>query len=140
MKSLVAALLVTLVAAPAVAAGPISVEKAWVRPAAKGLPTSAAYFTIRNTGPADSLEGVSTPAGRASLHMSMNHDGMMMMHGMSAVPVPAGGAVSFAPGGYHVMIEGLKAPLTAGQTTPLTLRFAKAGKIEVQAPVRPTAP
>lgn len=139
MKRLILTAALFLAAAPALAA-PITVEKAWVRPAAKGLPTSAAYFIVRNSGPADSLQAVSTPAGRASLHMSMAHDGMMMMHAMTAVPVPAKGAMTFAPGGYHVMIEGLKAPLVAGQKTPLTLSFTNAGRVTVQAEVRPTAP
>ena len=125
--------------APALA-GPISVGKAWVRPAPKGLPTSAAYFTIANTGPADVLESVSTPAARASVHMSMAHDGMMMMHSMAATPIPTKGGVTFKPGGMHVMLEALKAPLAPGAHVPLTLVFRKAGKVTVDAEVRAIAP
>jgi hypothetical protein len=129
-----------LSAAPALAAGPITVEKPWARPAAsKSLP-SAAYFTLRNSGPADVLEGVSTPVARASAHMTMDHGGMSMMHASPATPIPAGGMVEFKPGGLHVMLEGLKAPLAAGDRVPLTLTFKKAGKVVVDVPVQPTAP
>jgi len=139
MKMLSLAAAFTLVAAPA-CAGPISVSKAWVRPTPKGLSTSAAYFTVTNSGPADVLQSAATPAARASMHMSMKHGDMMMMHPQGDTPVPANGTVTFAPGGLHVMLEGVKQPLAAGQHVPLTLSFAKAGKITVDAEVRATAP
>jgi periplasmic copper chaperone A len=54
--------------------------------------------------------------------------------------VPAGKTVELKPGGYHVMLMGLVAPLKEGETVPVTLTFkAKDGKtqtVEVKAPVR----
>ena len=50
--------------------------------------------------------------------------------------MPAGGTVSFAPGGYHVMLMNLVAPLEVGQSVPVTLTFATAGEITVNAEVR----
>lgn len=133
-----------LIAVPAVArttAVAIRVERAWARPAPAGLPTSAAYFTVRNTGTTpDVLEGVSTPAAAASLHESMNRGGMMSMQPMAPLAVPPGGAVEFKPGGLHVMLEQLKRPLRQGERLPLTLSFRRAGKVSVMAEVRPTAP
>ena len=136
---LITAALIGAAATPAVA-GPITVTKTWVRPVPKGLTTSAAYFTVTNTGAADVLEGVSTPLARASVHMSMTHGGMMMMHPQAATPVPAGATVVFQPGGLHVMLEQVKAPLSPGQRAPLTLSFRRAGKVIVDAQVRTTAP
>ena len=51
----------------------------------------------------------------------------MKMRQVDAVPLPAGQAVTLSPGGYHIMLVDLKAPLVAGQSFPLTLTFEKAG-------------
>ena len=62
---------------------------------------------------------------------------MMTMQEVESVPVPAGGTVSFEPGGYHVMLIELVARRSrSGQTVPVTLTFAEAGTIEVTATVR----
>lgn len=130
-----------LLGATAALAGPIKIEGAWARPAPAGLPTSAAYLVIRNTGrtPA-TLEAVATPAARASVHQSMDHGGMMSMQPMGPLMIPAGGSVTLKPGGLHIMLEDLKRPLTVGERLPLTLRFKSAGAVHVDAAVRPTAP
>jgi hypothetical protein len=62
------------------------------------------------------------------------------MKRVTSVAVPAGGEVTFKPGSYHVMLIGLKKPLKAGDAVELHLRFEKAGTIDVNAPVRATAP
>ena len=133
-----------LIALPApartVSAG-VTVERAWVRPAPAGLPASAAYFTVRNTGrTADVLEGVSTPGAAASLHESMEHGGMMTMQPLGPLAVPSGGVVEFKPGGLHVMLERLTRPLKPGDRLPLILTFKRAGKVTVTAEVRRSAP
>jgi copper(I)-binding protein len=46
--------------------------------------------------------------------------------------IPAGGSVILAPGGYHLMMTGLKAPFKQGASVPVTLVFEKAGKIDVE--------
>ena len=38
------------------------------------------------------------------------------------------------PGSYHVMLIGLKKPLTAGERFPITLTFERAGNISVTVP------
>ena len=48
------------------------------------------------------------------------------------IAVPAGGTVTLAPGGLHLMFMGLKAPLVENETVPVTLTFAKAGTIEIE--------
>lgn len=136
-----ALILAAALLAPPALAGPIQVERAWARPVAAGLSTSAAYMTLRNTGRTpQTLTGVSTPAARASVHESMNHGGMMMMHAMGPVVVPPSGAVEFKPGGLHVMLEGLKRPLKPGDRLPLTLTFKDGPPVRAEAQVRSTAP
>jgi copper(I)-binding protein len=128
--------------AQAFAAAPtISIEGAWARPSLGAGGASAAYFTIHNTGTADdTLTGASSPTGSAALHESRMEGGIMKMLPLESVAIPAGGTVSFAPGGKHVMLTGLKSPLTIGQTLTLTLNFKKAGPVAVQVPVRNAAP
>jgi copper(I)-binding protein len=67
-------------------------------------------------------------------------DGMMGMREVEEIPVPAGETVALEPGGYHVMLIDLAAPLEVGTTFELTLEFAKAGTIVVEAEVRDEAP
>ena len=52
--------------------------------------------------------------------------GGMTMREVARIPLPAGEAVTLEPGGYHVMLLELAAPLTAGQTFPVTLTFEEA--------------
>jgi copper(I)-binding protein len=47
------------------------------------------------------------------------------------IPVPAGATVTLSPGGLHLMMMGLKAPLVEGETVPVTLTFATAGTVEI---------
>ncbi len=58
------------------------------------------------------------------------------MHPVDRVDVPAGATVALEPGGYHLMIEGLTAPLRAGDRLELDLVFQRAGRIVVEADIR----
>ncbi len=49
----------------------------------------------------------------------------------------AGKSVVLKPGGYHLMLTGLKAPLKQGDLLKLTLVFEKAGAIDLEATVQP---
>ena len=53
------------------------------------------------------------------------------------VPVAAGGGIAMKPGGLHIMLMGLKAPLKPGTKLPVTLRFEKAGLVRASLPVLP---
>ena len=118
--------------------GPLTVEAPWarIRPGAKA---GAAYLRIVNAGAEDDrLIGVSSPvAGRVELHSHRMRDGVMRMRRIEAVRVSAGKSAELKPGGDHVMLIGLAAPLTEGGTFPLTLIFEKAGEIAVPVAVRP---
>jgi len=62
---------------------------------------------------------------------------VMRMRAVAAVEIPAHATTALKPGGYHVMLMDLKQPLVVGQTIPLSLTFAKAGRIDVTARVEP---
>jgi hypothetical protein len=117
----------------------VSVEGAWARATVPGQMGSAAYFTIRNSGGADKLLSVVSPAADASLHSTSMDNGVMRMRPLQELDIPAKGAVELKPGGMHVMLMGLKQPLQAGGSLELDLRFEKSGERKVNAEVRPAS-
>jgi copper(I)-binding protein len=125
-------------AGPALAQeSPIHVADAKARPTAPGG-TGVVYMIVMNHGTADDdLTGLSTPvADKAEIHRSMDMNGMSHMEAVADLPIKANGAISFAPGGLHVMLTGLKQPLKLGDSFPLTLTFAKAGPVTVNVSVQ----
>jgi copper(I)-binding protein len=62
------------------------------------------------------------------------------MRGAGPQVIAQGKALSMRPGGMHVMLTGLKAPLRAGSRLPLTLRFARAGIVRTSVPIQMSAP
>jgi len=61
--------------------------------------------------------------------------GTMTMLPVKGIDLKPGTKVDLAPGGYHVMLEDLKQPLKQGETIPLTLKFEKAGAVDLRIPV-----
>jgi hypothetical protein len=111
------------------AAASVTVSGAWVRVAATtGAPT-AAYLVIANAG--------AQAATMVEIHETKTDmSGMTGMSPIDRLPIPAGGTATLQPGGFHLMLTGLKAPLAAGATVELDLVFEHAGKVVVQAEVR----
>jgi copper(I)-binding protein len=80
------------------------------------------------------LVSASSPAvDKVEIHTMTMDGGVMKMRPLpDGIAIPAGGTAKLAPGGYHMMLLGLKAPLVEGKLVPLTLNFAKAGPVKVQ--------
>lgn len=135
-----AAVAVMLVAGAAAAeevrAGDIVVSDAWGR-ASVGTAPGALYLTLRNEGQVpDTLTGIETPVATiAQLHVTRTEDGVVHMDDVDALDLPPGETVTLTPGGSHIMLMGLSAPLEPGQSVPLTLHFARAGVAQVTAKV-----
>ena len=115
----------------------IVVEHPWARATPGGAKTGAAYLILFNNGDsADQLQGASTPvADKVQFHSTTEENGVSHMREMHAIDLSPRSKVAFDPGGMHIMLVGLKQPLKEGQTFPLTLMFAKAGKVDVMVPV-----
>ena len=122
---------------PKSAAPVISIDGAWARATLPGQMSSAIYFAVRNGGGEDRLLSVSATAGEASLHSTSMTDGVMRMRPLQALDIPSNSKVELKPGATHVMLMGLKAPLAAGSTFPLDIRFEKSGERKVTVTVRP---
>ncbi|WP_372707958.1 copper chaperone PCu(A)C [Brevundimonas sp.] len=123
-------------AEPAVLA--VEVADAWCRPTPNGARAGACYATLKATGRADRLVGVSTPAaGMAMIHIMSTEDGMMKMsEAEDGVALPIDQAVTLAPGGTHLMLMDLRGPLVEGTVIALTLNLFSGPDVTVQAPVR----
>jgi len=124
-------------AALALSPSPLTVTQPWARATAPGATVGVVYFEIVNAGPADTLLSVETPvAERAEMHNSSVKDGVSRMRPVESVRVPQNGRVRFASGGLHVMLVGLKEPLTEGRRFPLKFEFRKAGTINQEVVVK----
>lgn len=120
--------------------GGIAVENAWARPTIGAGLTSAAYFTVTDKDARDRLVSASTPvAAIAELHETIDDKGVMKMRKADGLALEPGKPARLAPGGYHLMLMGLKQPLKAGDTFPLTLRFEHAPEMTVNVAVQASA-
>lgn len=113
--------------------GQLVISNVWARATPGMAKTGAAYLMIANHGTAvDRLVAVATPAAaKAQLHTHLMENDVMKMRPVSAIEVDPGEPAVLRPGGMHVMLMGLTAPLRAGDVFPLTLSFETAGKVEV---------
>jgi periplasmic copper chaperone A len=98
----------------------------------------AVYVTVTNRGhePDALLSATTDAAATVELHETVHQGGTMRMQPLARLEIPAGGQIEMKPGGYHLMLLGLRRDLKPGDTVAVDLRFAKAGQISVQAPVQ----
>jgi hypothetical protein len=120
--------------------GPLVVESPWARATPAGAQVGGGYLKVTNTGSTpDRLVGGSFSGAKAvEVHEMAMTGGIMKMrqleHGLEIAP---GQSVELKPGGYHLMLTGLNAPLKEGRSVKATLQFEKAGAVEVEFAVAP---
>lgn len=115
-------------------AGALVIGHPWSRQTAPRQAVGAGYLTITNTGKTDDrlLSAASSAATQVQVHTVGLVDGVMRMRELrDGLHIPAGQSVTLRPGGYHIMLIGLKAPLARGAMVPAELRFARAGRVNV---------
>jgi len=126
-----------LLVAPAYAqTPPVAVTGAWSRATPPGAEVGAVYLTLDSPA-GDRLVSASSPvAARAQVHeMRMDGAVMQMRELTDGLPLPAHHAVVLSPGGLHIMLVGLKAPLKQGGTVPLHLVFQSAPPLDLMVPI-----
>jgi copper(I)-binding protein len=119
--------------------GALKVAQPWVRETPKGAKVGGGYMTITNTGSTpDRLVGGATPAaGRFEIHVMSMDGGVMKMRQMdNGIEIKPGETVELKPGGLHVMMMDLKQPFAKGGEITGTLKFEKAGSLDVVFPVQ----
>jgi len=128
----------TLMATSAFASG-LDVSNAWARASAGAAKAGGAFLAVHNGNEhAHTLLSASSDvAKRVELHTHTMIDGMMKMREVKdGIPLPAGSTVMLQPGGYHVMLMGLHAPLKEGTTFALTLTFDNGKDVTVDVNVQ----
>lgn len=140
--SLFAAGLIASAGVFAGAADQVTVQDPYVRLAPPNAPATGAFMVIRNTGDKDvKVIKADNPVSKVTeLHTHLNEGGVMKMRPVAAIDVKAKGEAVLKPGGLHVMLIDLKAPMKEGDTVPLTLTFDDGSTKKVDAKVvKPTA-
>ena len=123
---------------------PLQVEDAWARMSVPGQMATGAFMRLTAREPLSLVGGSSPVAGAVEVH-EMKLDGdVMRMRALPSLALPAGKTVELKPGGLHLMLLDLKAPLKRDTQVPVTLLLRDAQgaerKLELQLPVRAAAP
>lgn len=143
MRSLTPALLCSLLlsatAMADTASNPLDIDNAFARPTPPGATNAGAYADISVNGDAVTLINAHSPASDVvELHTMQMQDDTMVMRQVEQITIDEDNPLTMRPGGgYHLMLIGLEAPLTEGQTFPITLQFDTQEDMEVEFDVAP---
>ncbi|MDR7299580.1 copper(I)-binding protein [Pelomonas aquatica] len=133
-------LLASVLFASFAAQAQVKVDDPWVRATVAPQKATGAFMQLTSAKPAKVVAASSPVAALVEIHEMKMEDGVMKMRAVDALPLPAGQAVALKPGSYHVMLMGLKNPVQAGDTVPLTLTVEGEDKqrttLEIKAQVR----
>jgi len=147
MKKLLhtAAVFAALLGTPAWAqTAPVKVEGAWARASVQGQKATGAFMRLTAKDGARLVRAESPAAGLTEVHEMKMEGDIMKMRAVPTLDLPAGKTVELKPGGYHVMLLDLKAPLAKDTAVPLTLVFQDAkgaeSKLNISVPVATTPP
>lgn len=117
-----------LLALPVWASDAVKIE-GWARASAGKARNGVVYLTIYNhTGVINHLLSVQTKiANRAAIHNHIMENGIMRMRQVKSVSIAKNSTLVMKPGGFHVMLIGLKRPLIEGEKFSLNLNFSDSG-------------
>ena len=135
--SLLLASLMVSAGALAAAADLVTVVEPYVRLAPPNAPATAAFMVIKNAGDKDvKVVKADNPASKATeLHTHLNENGVMKMRPVAAIEIKSKGEATLKPGGLHVMLINLNAPMKEGDVVPITLTFDDGSSKKVDAKV-----
>ena len=132
MNRLIRPLILLAALGSACAWSQVKVEQAWARATVQGQKATGAFMKL-TAAQATQLVAVSTPvAGVAEIHEMKMEGGVMKMRAVPALALPAQQTVELSPGGYHLMLMDLKAPLSKDSSVALTLTFKDARGVQSQ--------
>jgi periplasmic copper chaperone A len=128
-----ALLLSTLLLISSLAQAEVKISDAWVRATAPGQDIAAAYMNLNSASASTLFYVESASADTVEIHSMSMQNGVMKMRMLEQLELQPNKTEKLAPGGFHLMLFGLKAPLQEGQKVDFTLCFKdKAGKITHQ--------
>lgn len=130
--------------AASVLAQAVDIQNAWARATVPGQKATGAFMTITAKESLRLVGAVTPSAGVTEVHEMKMEGDIMKMRAVPALDLPAGQVVELKPGGYHLMLMDLKAPLAKDSKLPLTLVFKDAkgaeSRVELSVPVNAAAP
>jgi len=132
-------LLLMAFATSTIYASTVDVENAYARATPPTLPNSAAFMSITNKTDKDiALVSATSDASKvAELHTHDMKDGIMKMYQVPKIDIKANSTVTLKPGGFHVMLIGLKTkPLKEKMNVEINLKFSNGQTLKVFAPVK----
>lgn len=143
--ALLSTLAAALASAPAGAQNAaVKVEGAWARASVQGQRATGAFMRLTAKDGARLVRAESPAAGLTEVHEMKMEGDIMKMRAVPTLDLPAGKTVELKPGGYHVMLLDLKAPLAKDSSVPITLVFQDAkgaeSTLELSVPVGTAAP
>jgi copper(I)-binding protein len=114
----------------------LNITEGYIMAPLKGRDVTAGYFIIQNNGVDARMVSASSPvAAEVELHTHTMNDGVMQMREVEGIDLPTGEAVTFEPGGLHLMLFGFDR--AEGQTeTPVTLQFEDGEELTLTLPIR----
>lgn len=115
--------------------GDIRIVHPWARATPPGARVGAGYLTVVNKGSIDDqlIEASSSTIAGIEIHATETGGGISRMRAIpGGLPIPADGRVSLEPGGTHLMLVEPTKPLVQGELVRSTLRFKRAGTVEVE--------
>lgn len=138
-KTLSASFFACLMFAPGAFAGNLTIAKAWVRPAVSGQQVTGAYMELTAKRPSKVVKIETPVADTVEIHRMAMKDGVMEMHELESLDLPAGETVRLHPGDYHLMLIDLKKPLKPGERVPLKITMqssnGRSETVSIQVPV-----
>lgn len=144
MKSLFAASLLAFCTTSFAQSVTVDVQDAWARPTVAQQSATGAFMKLTARSAVKVVDATSPAAGIVEIHEMFMDKDVMKMRAVNPLVLPAGQAVELKPGGLHVMLMDLKAPVKAGDVVPIQLTLEGAdGKrqtLEVKAQARAMAP
>lgn len=107
----------------AAAADGLRADDPWIPAAPPSARMMAGYMTLINEGdaPLAIVDARAAGFGRVEIHRSYREDGMMRMRRIEVLDVPAGGSVTLARGGLHIMLMAPERVPAEGDTVSIDL-------------------
>lgn len=127
---------------PAATLGPLQIFKPWARSSSAQPDVAGGFMTVVNDGEADRLVSASCAAAGSVEIQAIRVKGpvLEMRKVAEGIVIPPANRQVFKPRGYHLLINGLASPLTAGSMLPITLVFETAGSVTVDFAVEAPGP
>lgn len=142
LSNVIGALLLSASVTPAMAAGKLAIEGAWIRTAPPGAMMLAGYAVLRNVGdePLTVTGASSADFGGVSLHESVTENGLERMRPLQDIAIAPGAGVAFMPGGKHFMLMQPRRALQPGDTVKIHISTSGRDGADAEFALREDAP